>query len=746
MVLIIFILGIGNNTMAQTISTKDMEKILIDAVKKYTSLKYDESLELKIQEIKNSNKTDNEKYKELKKIYDNTKNGMNERQNYYGLLEKDMYVAYQFKKDLEEHPGKRISLGLSALVFNDEAMNYMLGVDPEKEKYKQMLKDFMKENKNYFECITYSNEIQSILSDSIAIAEDIASKEKLTKLYTSLENATSRSQIDEIIFKTTNDPIFKLEDGKYTFKSNLPKALDKAGDVLSIASTSLNGIQEICYAVSNIETYKLYEQFLRNICDYKKDGKYMMPYTMRGAAYELLYEMQGQFQAVLGNVLPLLQEYTKFGIDKVVDATKLTATGLLSSITTGISIGKFIGNVTLGMDEIVKSAAYVEGYAYLGELYSDILEKNKNTFVNNPTLKNAEQFKTNYDMLWLLRKKGEETYLSMVSFSGVWSKKDRDNLKSLTGYQEKETFCNNNIKMINSFQFIIKENIEPSIKITTKKSSMSVGDTFTFKATKKGISENIIWSVSNKKLATINSKTGKLTAKKAGTVTVIAKAGKSKTSVKLKIINKNVLEKGAKESYEVILDQYRQAIKNNFYKNILNGQSDNWDIIGDDVNIEMLSNARYSNKFKIYYAIEDIDNNGIPELVIGAYHGTDKPCYYDIFTYHGNKSIRLFPDMEFGYRTNFWINSNGIFQVSWSAGAMSYGYEHYHISSNGYTMKLVESISSRVVDYKDYSVKYYYKKENEKEITEKEYNQIEQDYNNNKNYTLSWIELSNNKK
>lgn len=116
------------------------------------------------------------------------------------------------------------------------------------------------------------------------------------------------------------------------------------------------------------------------------------------------------------------------------------------------------------------------------------------------------------------------------------------------------TIVNQNNKKY-SFKTIVNV-ANPTIKITTKKSSMHVGDTFIFRATKKGISEDIVWSVSNKKLATINSKTGKLTAKKAGTVTITAKTGKNKISVKLKIIN---LSK--KEIYNKLVKHYKKGTK-----------------------------------------------------------------------------------------------------------------------------------------------------------------------------------------
>lgn len=78
---------------------------------------------------------------------------------------------------------------------------------------------------------------------------------------------------------------------------------------------------------------------------------------------------------------------------------------------------------------------------------------------------------------------------------------------------------------------------EPKLTITKKAASLKVKKTYTFKAAMSNVAApgKITWSVNKKDLATINKTTGKLTAKKAGTVTVTASCGKYKTNVKVKI-------------------------------------------------------------------------------------------------------------------------------------------------------------------------------------------------------------------
>lgn len=76
---------------------------------------------------------------------------------------------------------------------------------------------------------------------------------------------------------------------------------------------------------------------------------------------------------------------------------------------------------------------------------------------------------------------------------------------------------------------------KPYISFTKKTSALKSGNTFTFKAAAYGIAEAVTYSVSDNRLAVIDAKTGKLTAKSPGTVYVIAGAGGYSLRYKLKI-------------------------------------------------------------------------------------------------------------------------------------------------------------------------------------------------------------------
>lgn len=87
--------------------------------------------------------------------------------------------------------------------------------------------------------------------------------------------------------------------------------------------------------------------------------------------------------------------------------------------------------------------------------------------------------------------------------------------------------------------------VSAACKVTVKKPTISLnktsvtikkGSTLSLKATVKGSSQKVTWKSSNKKVATV--KNGKVTAKKAGTVTITAKA--NGVTAKCKVTVKNV--------------------------------------------------------------------------------------------------------------------------------------------------------------------------------------------------------------
>ena len=73
-----------------------------------------------------------------------------------------------------------------------------------------------------------------------------------------------------------------------------------------------------------------------------------------------------------------------------------------------------------------------------------------------------------------------------------------------------------------------------NIKLNKKKATLNKGETLTLKATVSGESQKVTWKSSNSKIATV-SKSGKVTAKKAGTATITAKANGVKVTFKVTV-------------------------------------------------------------------------------------------------------------------------------------------------------------------------------------------------------------------
>lgn len=81
---------------------------------------------------------------------------------------------------------------------------------------------------------------------------------------------------------------------------------------------------------------------------------------------------------------------------------------------------------------------------------------------------------------------------------------------------------------------------QAKVTFTKKKTTIIAGKSYTFGAKVEGTTSKITWSVSNKKIGTI-TKTGKFTAKRAGKVTITAKAGTVSAKVKVTVKGKKII-------------------------------------------------------------------------------------------------------------------------------------------------------------------------------------------------------------
>lgn len=179
-------------------------------------------------------------------------------------------------------------------------------------------------------------------------------------------------------------------------------------------------------------------------------------------------------------------------------------------------------------------------------------------------------------------------------------------------------------------------------------------------------------------------------------------------------------------------------VQNDFYANIRD--SDTYDSsFGEDIGYEIRT-----HKQGIYYAFYDVDGNGTMELIIaggenGISNPTVSPWNYELYGYDGTNVVHIFPEMSFGYRTNFSLYENGVIEVFYSGSAAESGVDFYNIGKDGFTPELVDSFSAVALLKGDEPVFTY--SQNGNEITESEYNAGIQSYEVPLAASLEWIQI-----
>lgn len=140
--------------------------------------------------------------------------------------------------------------------------------------------------------------------------------------------------------------------------------------------------------------------------------------------------------------------------------------------------------------------------------------------------------------------------------------------------------------------------------------------------------------------------------------------------------------RGQPAAYDPILEEYSQMVQNDFYVDLRDSELYE-SSFGEHISMEIRTHEQ-----DIYYALYDIDGNGTQELLIaGGEYGTVSPVFtpwnYDLYGWNGIPAVRIFPEMEFGYRTNFSLYENGVIEVFYSSSAPESGTDLYKISDDG---------------------------------------------------------------
>ena len=187
--------------------------------------------------------------------------------------------------------------------------------------------------------------------------------------------------------------------------------------------------------------------------------------------------------------------------------------------------------------------------------------------------------------------------------------------------------------------------------------------------------------------------------------------------------------------YGDIIAEYRDMVQNNFYQDLLEKE----DLLAYENSFGKDIGSEIRHAQKVYYALYDIDGNGTQELIIGGGEDASNPWNYDLYTYDDSKAVHVFPDFEFGYRTNFSLYENGIIEVFYSGSAAESGNDFYRMNAAGTGAEIVENFSIIGSLDGDTTVITYYQGKNV--ITENEYNQKIQEYEVALQTPFSWTEI-----
>ena len=99
---------------------------------------------------------------------------------------------------------------------------------------------------------------------------------------------------------------------------------------------------------------------------------------------------------------------------------------------------------------------------------------------------------------------------------------------------------------------------------------------------------------------------------------------------------------------------------------------------------------RFSEDAYFFYALEDIDSNGTPELLIGKGLSVEgDPAIIDLYSISGGSIVQYFSNPYFGERTSLSILAGGKLLDSGSSGASTGGASIYQISEDGGSVFLI---------------------------------------------------------
>ena len=361
-------------------------------------------------------------------------NTTDKRFAYLNLTTDELFCANNFQYMLD-HTTKghlmRAALIADGLVFNNEIndwLDFTTIMDteyPGVAKYKAMLYDFMGVTSDSIE-IQSDVKLISDLSKNVTGAAKIKA-DNLIKRLNACKNVKEETEIlksSEALDVWTELSKKRDDNGNVLVSYQLDKssgfgqfekAMGYSTKTISIVDMTVTDILDFLTLDSKLAILSQYRKFLKDIVSNKE----YIPFQMRWAASIILTEIEEGYWGKIKDIVIDIIEQT--GVNSTVKEAALAKAGAssFSSWLAVINIESFFINKIADIGGMVKNEAYVEGYSYLANAFKTQLERSKQAFIQNKTEENAWNFYYNYNILYRLRYKGEESYLAMTKVNGI---------------------------------------------------------------------------------------------------------------------------------------------------------------------------------------------------------------------------------------------------------------------------------------------------------------------------------------
>lgn len=152
------------------------------------------------------------------------------------------------------------------------------------------------------------------------------------------------------------------------------------------------------------------------------------------------------------------------------------------------------------------------------------------------------------------------------------------------------------------------------------------------------------------------------------------------------------------EYYAPVFAQYQNLLSHSYPID-----PETWDIQGPDFPTDLTSqllfhhcfyqdeNSMYvrRNDAHVYYAFEDLNEDGTDELFIGVGDSIDHVYIHSLFSFNGAEPIRLVAEDSLGERSQMTVYEDNTFMIFGSGGAAYGSIQHYRLHPNSFAPEVI---------------------------------------------------------